>query len=377
MYKRNVELQKLLEKKSVLLLGPRSTGKSFYIRNQLKNVFVINLLKNEDYLKLSINPSRIEEIVQAHRDQIIVIDEIQKIPELLDEVHRLIEEKGFRFLLTGSSARKLKGNKVNLLGGRAWPAQMFPLNFFELGDNFNLKKILSIGSLPQIYDSPDPEEDLSAYTQLYIDAEIKTEGHIRKVPAFVRFLHGAALCSGELINFQNIASDTENKASTVRQHFSILEDTLIGYQLMPWTESIKRKAIQTSKFYFFDMGVLNQISGLKIQENTELFGNRFEQFILNEIRCALSYQRRKIEPHFWRSTSGHEVDVLFGKTAVEIKSSRRMDRKHKKGLLALKEEKSHKNFVLVSLDHTETVDENGIRSLPYQDFLKKLWNGEF
>jgi predicted AAA+ superfamily ATPase len=376
MYKRKIDLQALLKKKSVLLLGPRSTGKSFYVRNQLENVFVINLLKNEDYLKLSVNPSLLESVIKPHKDKIIVIDEIQKIPELLDEVHRLIEDFEIRFLLTGSSARKLKGQKVNLLGGRAWPAQMFPLSFCELGQDFDLNKILNVGSLPQVYKSEDPQEELSAYVQLYIDAEIKTESLVRKIPSFVRFLHGAAVSSGELIHFQNIASDTENPAPTVRHHYSILEDTLIGFQLAPWLESKKRKAIQTSKFFFFDMGVLNQILNLNVQENSNLFGNRFEHFIVNEIRCALSYQRRKIEPYFWRSTAGHEVDCVFGNTAIEIKASRRISEKHKKGLLALREEKKHKEFFVVSLDPSETLDENGIRTLPYLTFLKKLWEGE-
>ncbi len=304
MLKRNLDLLKLLKKKSVLLLGPRGTGKSFYMRNQIDNLFILNLLKSSEYLSLSQNPSSLEGILEAHPNRIIAIDEIQKVPALLDEVHRLIEEKNGRFLLTGSSARKLRAGSVNLLAGRAWLARMFPFNYFELGKKWNLEKALRFGTLPVVYQSEDPMEDLDSYIQTYIEAEVKAEGLVRKLPAFSRFLKVAALTQGELLNYQGISSDAGVPVTTIKEHFQILEDTLIGYTLAPWLESKKRKAIQTGKFYFFDNGVVNFLSELFPEsENSPVWGNRFETLIINEIRCAQYYQRRKWGFNFWRSTS--------------------------------------------------------------------------
>ncbi len=375
-YHRNINICALLLKKSILLLGARSTGKSFYIRNQLSNIYYINLLKSSDFLLLSANPDELENIVKFHSDKIIVIDEIQKLPELLNEVHRLIEEQSIRFLLTGSSARKLRAQGVNLLAGRVWPARMYPLNIFEIKEKekeFNLNKLIKFGSLPQVWSSDDPIEELDSYIQLYIDLEIRSEGIIRKIPAFSRFIKTAALCSGELINFQNIASDSQVPASTVKEHYQILEDTLIGYKLEPWTGSQKRKAILTSKFYFFDIGVLNFISNVTPpSEESREWGNRFEHFIINELHCINDYQRRKYKLYYWRSTAGHEVDILFGNNAIEIKSTKHVSQKHLKGLKALREENHFEKFTLLSRDKNERIID-GIECRYYENFLMEEW----
>jgi predicted AAA+ superfamily ATPase len=378
-YKRNLNLQQLLRKKSILLLGPRSTGKSFYVREQLENVFTINLLKSTDFVKLSENPSVLEEVALANRNKIICIDEIQKIPALLDEVHRLIEEKKIRFLLTGSSARRLKSTGVNLLAGRAWLSTMCPLNTFEVShsEDYQLAKFLNFGSLPSVWTSEDPVEELDSYVQTYIDQEIKTEGLVRKIQPFLRFLKTAAIHSGELVNYANIASDSGVPASTVREHYQILEDTLIGYTLEPWRESKKRKAIATGKFYFFDIGVINQISAMFPEsEDSATWGNRFENFVINEVRCANFYQRRKQTLNFWRSASQFEVDLIFGPIAIEIKSTRKVSEKHLSGLKALAQERQHKEFILVSRDTLERKHGN-ISLMYYRKFLERLWNGEF
>jgi predicted AAA+ superfamily ATPase len=378
-FKRNIGIQKLLQKKSILLLGPRSTGKSFYVREQLDNVCTINLLKSSDFLKLSDNPSLIEEVVDANPRKIICIDEIQKIPALLDEAHRLIEEKKTRFLLTGSSARRLKATGVNLLAGRAWLATMCPLNTFEIlqVEEYQLPKFLNFGSLPSVWTSSDPMEELDSYVQTYIDQEIKTEGLVRKIQPFLRFLKAAALHAGELVNYANIASDSGVPASTVREHYQILEDTLIGFTLEPWVDSKKRKAIATGKFYFFDIGVINQISGnFPGSEASTTWGSRFENFIINEVRCANLYQRRKQTLNFWRSASQYEVDLLFGGTAIEIKSTRRATDRDLAGLRALSQEGKHRQFILVSRDTLERKVDN-IWILPYRKFLEALWGGEF
>ena len=373
-FNRNIYLQQVLKKKSVLLLGPRGTGKSFYIRNELENIHVINLLKSSEYLPLSNNPSLLEEIVAAHNGKIIVIDEVQKIPALMDEAHRLIEEKGTRFLLTGSSARKLSSSGANLLAGRARLARFFPLNTYEL-KKWDLKKILTYGSLPAVWNSEEPNEELDSYIQTYIEAELKSEGIIRKVPAFSRFLKQASLHSGELLNFQNISSDAGVPVSTIKEHYKILEDTMIGFTLEPWLGSKKRKAIATAKFYFFDIGVLNFISETFPESvSSPIWGSRFEHFIVNEIRCANFYQRRKCSLNFWRSTSQFEVDVIFGKTAIEIKSTSKVTEKDLKGLYALKEENLLSKYILVSSDPVERV-KDGIHIIHYKKYLEKLWAG--
>ncbi len=376
MIQRNLDLDKILKQKSVLLLGPRATGKSFYIKNQIQNTHIINLLRNQDFMRLSTDHSLLEKICLENVGKTIVIDEIQKIPTLLDEVHHLIEEYKIKFLLTGSSARKLKGQSVNLLAGRAWLANMHPLNTFEM-NKYDLLKILNYGSLPVVFNSTNPIEELDNYVQTYVEAEIKSEGLVRKIPAFTRFLKTASLASGELLNFQNIANDSATPASTLKEYYHVLQDTLIGRNLEPWTESKKRKAIATAKFYFFDTGVLNTLSENFINtKNSPLYGNRLEHFILNELVCANSYQRRKMKLNFWRSTSQFEVDFIFGETAIEIKATSKVSNQLLSGLKALREEKKHKRYVLVSNDPIER-KEDGIHLMSIQKFLQRLWAGEF
>ncbi len=375
-FKRLLDLNALISKKSILLLGPRGVGKSFALREQLKdNSYYINLLKNQDYLKLSQNPSEIEQMIDGQDKKIVVIDEIQKVAALMDEVHRLIEEKNIRFLLTGSSARKLNSKKVNLLAGRAWIAKMYPLVFSEI-PNFDLEKSLMYGMLPSIYLSEYPLDELESYVQTYLEAEIQLEGLVRKIPDFHRFLKAAALSSGELLNYENISSDAQVSASTVREHYKILSDTLVGHILEPYKESKKRKAISTSKFYFFDCGVLNYLSKVwPSDRESSMFGNRFEHFIINEVIANVSYQRRKIDINFWRASGQVEVDLLFGDTAVEIKSSKKATDRMAKNLHYLKEERQHKNFIVVSTDETEKKSD-GIHFMNYKLFLKRLTSGE-
>jgi len=375
-YNRNIGIDKLLLKKSVMLLGPRSTGKSFYIKHQLTNIHYINLLRASEFLLLSSNRDELENICRLHPNKIIVIDEIQKIPELLDTIHNIIETDHRIFLLTGSSARKLKSSGVNLLAGRAWLSRMSPLNYSEIVNkdkNFNLSRLVKYGSLPQVWTSDFPEEDLDSYIQSYLEMEIKAEGIIRKIPAFSRFLKASALTSGELLNYQNISSDAQVPATTVKEHYQILEDTLIGYTLTPWTSSTKRKAITTGKFYYFDNGVLNFLSGITPQsEDSTEWGNRFEHFIINEFLTLNNYKRKRKSINFWRSTAGHEVDLIFGDTAIEIKSSKNISSKHLKGLKALKEENKLKRYILISRDQNERIIDN-IECRHFENILKEFW----
>lgn len=381
-YPRTLDLPGLLKKKSHFLFGPRATGKTTLIRQQLNGKAVlIDLLKGEYAMQLSARPWDLEAIASAVLTPTswVVIDEVQKNPPLLDEVHRLIEEKGWRFLLTGSSARKFKRGHANLLAGRAWKAELFPLTWHEIGD-FDLNRYLRYGGLPVVYANSDDSkrnEELHAYAQTYLREEILAEGLIRKLPPFSRFLQSAALMNGQLINYAQIASDSEVPAATIREYFSILEDTLIGFQLAPWTRSKKRKAIQTVKFYFFDTGVTHTLAGTKtLDRNSDLYGMSFEQFIGMEIRAYLSYSRAKRMMSFWRTTHGMEVDFLIDdEVGIEVKSTVRRSQRDGAGLRALEEEGKFKKLFLVTQDKIP-MRQGHMTALHWEDFLKKLWDGD-
>jgi predicted AAA+ superfamily ATPase len=379
---RTVNLLKLLKKKSFFLFGPRGVGKSYLIRSTLsEKAFVINLLKTAMQLRLQQNPSELEEIIKADAKgaEIIVIDEIQKIPVLLDEVHRLIEEQQIKFLLTGSSARQLKSGGVNLLGGRARIANLFPLTYMEIGEkNFNLDTYLRYGSLPAVWNSDEPEEELDAYVQTYITQEIKAEGAVRKIPAFVNFLQAAALSNGQLLNYANVARDGGVSPPTIASYYEILEDTLIGFQVQPFKKKTSRKSVSTAKFYFFDPGIVNTIIGTRfVDRNSNLFGELFEQFIALELRAFIEYHRIKMPLQFWRTEDKKEVDFIIGdELAIEVKSTKKTNASHLRGLKSLQAEGIIKSYFLVSQDPVERLTD-GILCLPWQSFLGRLWNREF
>lgn len=375
---RQLNLLKLLQKKSFFLLGPRATGKSFLIREQLsQSAITLNLLNSELYLRLSSHPADLESIIDAQMDKqehkIVAIDEIQKIPHLLDEVHRLIESRKIRFLLTGSSARKLKYGHANLLAGRAWIANLFPLSWSEM-PTFQLDYYLRYGGLPAVYTTKEPEEELNAYARTYLYEEIQAEGLARKLPAFSRFLTTAALANGQLLNFAQISSDCAVPASTIREYYSILEDTLIGFMLPPWTKSKKRKALSTAKFYLFDTGITHALANTKtLERNSDLYGRSFEHWIAMELRSYLSYRRLNEEMFFWRSKHQHEVDfVISGHTAIETKTTRRVTAQDLRGLRALQEENTCKKLILVSQDPNETKQGN-LLCMHWKTFMEQLW----
>ena len=377
---RKLNLPKLLEKKSFFLFGPRSTGKSTLIREQLAGrAHLVDLLDGQTFLRLSTDPSLLEDIAAKpiREGKVIAIDEIQKIPALLDQVHRMIEKDHAKFLLTGSSARKLRAGAANLLAGRAWEAQLMPLTFDEI-KKFDLERYLRFGGLPHVWLSDEQEEELSAYVHTYLQEEIQAEGLIRKIPQFARFLRVAALTNAKLLNFSEIASDTGIPASTIREYYSILSDTLVGFLVEPWQGSKKRKAIQTAKFYFFDTGVTHALSGTKsLERNSNLWGESFEHFIGMELRAYISYQRIKSNLMFWRSVNGQEVDFVIDDTlAVEVKATQRVAASDLKGLKAIADEDKHKHLICVSTDKLDR-ESGGIKILHWQTFLTRLWNGEF
>jgi len=376
---RFLNLTDLLTRKSFFLFGPRATGKSTLIKRQLsETAIVIDLLDSRLYLRLLASPHDLESIIYSgHKTGIVVIDEIQRIPELLNEVHRLIENKKITFLLTGSSARKLRKGKANLLAGRVWKSSMFPLTRKEIID-FDLDRFLLYGGLPAVYLSNYPDEELDAYVNTYLKEEIMAEGLIRKLPPFSRFLRSIALASGEMINFTKLANDCQVPPSTVTEYVGLLEDTLVGFLLPAWTESRKRKAISTAKFYFFDPGVTHMLAGTRtLDRNSNLYGKSFEQFIGMEIRAYLSYGRKKRTLAYWRSTHGYEVDFLIGtETAIEVKASQKVSGRDLRGLKVLREENIFKNYILVSQDPINTRDDN-FQAIYWEKFLDDLWADKF
>ena len=374
MYKRILNLSNLLDKKSFFLFGPRGTGKTTLIRHTLPDASVIDLLEIKTFREYLKNPSIIGE---QKLNPIVVIDEVQKLPEILDEVHRLIEEKKITFLLTGSSARKLKRGGANLLAGRAWWAELFPLTAIEIPD-FDLITYLNRGGLPSVYPSNDYVEELRAYTALYLKEEIQNEALTRKVAQFSEFLDLMALSNGEEISYQSIAGDCGVSANSIKNYVQILEDTLVAFQLTGFNKTRKRKAISRSKLYFFDIGVTNSLANRgEILEGSELFGKAFEHFIMLEIRAFISYLRKNTRMYYWRSTSQFEVDVILdNQWAIEIKSAASIQDKHLKGIKALKEEGIIRNYAVVSCDRNERITKDNITIFPWKIFLDKLWKGE-
>ena len=376
-YKRQLRIDKLLERKSFFLFGPRSVGKSTLIKQQLPGVQVYDLLDASTVRALSRNPSLIGEVAHGNDANIVAIDEIQKLPSLLDEVHRLIENRGLTFLLTGSSARKLRRGGTNLLAGRAWWAELLPLTFCEIPD-FDLISYLNTGGLPHIYRNPEYVEELNNYVSLYLQQEIMAEALTRNVSAFSTFLEVMALSNGEEISFESLSSDCGVSAATIKNYLSILTDTLLGFEVPSYRKTKKRKAIARSKYFLFDIGVVNVLASRgKIVNKSELFGKAFEHFIGSELRAYMQYTRMQSKLQYWRSTSQFEVDfVVDNQVAIEVKASNMVQAKHLKGLRALKEEQQFKSYVVVSTDPVRRITDDGIVIYPWQSFLSDLWSGK-
>lgn len=372
MQKRYLNLKKALEKKSHFLLGPRATGKSWLIRHQLKSAQLFDLLNNSTYDRLLRRPESLSEEITS---KLVVLDEIQKIPKLLDEVHRLIETKGIRFLLTGSSARKLKHGGANLLAGRARKLSMYPLTAHEISE-FDLTRYCNIGGLPAIYNSKDPWLDLRDYVHLYLKEEIISESIVRKIDHYARFLDVIGKVSGEELNYEQIALDSGVPARTVNNFVEVLKDTLLAFELTPFQKTKSRKAVSRSKLFIFDVGVANHLADRKnLTVKTDAFGKAFEHFLIQETRAYLGYNFKDYPMMYWRTQSGiFEVDLIIGqKFAVEFKSADQFQPKMLKGLRALMEEGLVSKYFLVSRDKVERTVE-GIKVIPYTKYLDLLWS---
>lgn len=330
---------------------------------------------NDDFLRYQKDIGLLSRELQNEKSQLVIIDEIQRLPDLLNEVQNLIEESGHRFLLTGSSARKLRKQGVNLLGGRASQMKMHPFVRSELKSKFSIQKALSYGLLPSVYFSDEPELQLKDYLGLYLREEILAESLTRNLPAFSRFLESAASSHGKMINYTKIANDAQLSPTTVYEHFKVLEDTLIASELQSFQKTNKRKAISTSKFYFFDLGVVRALLGKgEIKKSDSDYGDYFESYIFQELSAHTSYHR--LAPlKYWRSKSNFEVDFVFNdKIAIEVKSTSRVTKDDIKGLIALSEENLLDKYILVSFDKKNQVM-NQVQCLYWEDFLDHLSTG--
>ena len=372
------QIFKNADNNSFFLWGARQTGKSTLLKNMYGDSLWFDLLLTDVYERLQRNPSILREIILAENPKKpVIIDEIQQIPELLNEVHWLIENRKIQFILSGSSPRKILRSGANLLGGRALRYELFPLIYKEIPD-FNLKRALNHGLLPRHYTSNKPEKLISAYLGSYLRDEIMAEAKIRNIASFSRFLEIAAFSNGEIVNYSNIASECGVSAPTIREYFQILEDTLTGRFLSSFQKKPKRRVILAPKFYYFDIGLTNYLLKRKsIEQGSEVFGKVFEHFIYHEIYTHSSYTDFNYPISYWRTASGIEVDFILGdhQVAVEVKATDQAQSRHLKGLYKFSEEYKVNQLILVTNDPFPRKVEN-IMILPWHVFLNKLWSGD-
>lgn len=377
MYKRIFDIENQLDE-AMFLFGGRQVGKSTLLKERFKAAIYYDLLKSDLRRRLRRNPELFRNaLMKEPEGTLVIVDEIQKVPDLLDEVHLLMFEKHLKFILSGSSARKLKKEGANTLGGRATKRTLFPLVWPEIPD-FDIDRAVQNGMIPPHYAVKDATDRLEAYVDLYLREEIQEEALVQNIDDFARFMEVAAISDGEMINYENIASDCGVSAKTVKSYFRILYDTLIGYEIPAYTKVIKRRVSQAPKFYYFDVGLANYLMGRNsLKRGTDDFGHAFEHYIVQEILAYRGYSRRRENISYWHTYTGLEVDLVIGdaRIAIEIKSSEEVMNRHKTGLNAFKEEHPDCRAILVSLDPI-TRPSTGIELIYVNDFLQMLWNGE-
>jgi len=375
----NIEIP---QRQSAFLWGPRKTGKSTYLKEVFPQSLLYDFLKTDLALEFTKRPSLLREQVlakdAAFLEHPVILDEVQKIPQILNEVHWLIENKGLRFILCGSSARKLKRGKANLLGGRAWRYEMFPLVSAELGD-VDLLRVLNHGMIPDHYLRENYQKSLSGYVRDYLKEEVFAEGLTRNIPAFARFFDAVGYTHGELTNYSNIARDCGVDAKTVKEYYQILIDTLLGRMVEPFKRRQSRQIItKAPKFYLFDVGVAGAMTKRSIsEERGELFGRAFEHFIFTEIVAHSSYSELDYGINYWRTRAGYEVDFILGEgeVALEVKGQSSVDNRDLRPLKAFIEEFATKKALVVCNEREERVV-GKIRVIPWRRFLEELWEGQ-
>ena len=387
-FKRTLNFESVLKRKSLFLFGPRQTGKSYFLKKHFSDVLYIDLLLNENYSQYLKKPELLRKHVELYFREnsrhLVIIDEVQKIPRLLNEVHYLIEKyKTSRFILTGSSARKLKSQNTNMLGGRASMVNIYPFTYLELSSQIKIldfKELLTTGTIPSVFTSSEPYEDLKDYVNVYLKEEIKLEGLVRNLGTFAEFLDIVAASCTQQINYSNFANDTQISVPTAREYFQILEDTLIGIRVAPFNKTKKRKAVASSKFYFFDVGLINGLLKRKeVSESTTEFGVLFEQYIFQEIRAYLGYFGPDFNLEYWRTKDQSEVDfVVYDNLqnihAIEVKLGKNLRKKDFSGLNKLNEEVSLRKKIIVTYHGQSMLEDNDIEVYNILDFLERLWS---
>ena len=380
MYARSLGIE-LPRGQSAFLWGARKTGKSTLLQRQFTESIRFDLLDTRLLLDLTRAPWTLAERIQAseegRRQLPIVIDEVQKVPAILDEVHRLIETERLSFVLCGSSARKLKRGRANLLGGRAWRFTLHPLTWPEIPD-FDLLRAVNRGLIPEHYDSRHHRRALAGYVDDYLKEEVFDEGLTRNAPAFSRFFEALAFCHGELLNYSNVARDCGVSSKTVKEYFQILVDTLLGVLVEPFSRRRSRAVITSApKFYLFDVGVANHVAGRRIETTDGPdFGRALEHFVLMELLAYRSYREHDFPVRFWRTSSGLECDFVLGRegdVAIEVKGGRRVRRPELRGLRAFVEEHRPRQAIVVCNESAPRRTNDGIWILPWERFLERLW----
>ena len=358
---------------SFFLFGPRSTGKTTWVQNEFSSALFIDLLKASIFTRLTAQPDRLERMIPEGFSDWIIIDEIQKIPALLDEIHRLIERRKLKFILTGSSPRKLRSGGVNLLGGRALTLRMYPFTAAELKSDFDLKRALEHGLIPLAYTAEDPRDFLQSYIQVYLQEEIAQEGLIRNIGSFTRFLETASFSQGSILNVSTVARDSAVPRKTVEGYFDILNDLQIAYRLPLFQKRAKRKTLAHPKFYFFDAGLFRALRPLgPLEEEGGTIGPALETLVLQELIALNSYLRMRYQIQYWRSANNMEVDfIIYGEKAffaVEVTKASRVREDDTAGLRAfLKEYPKATAFLLYG--GTDRYYEDKIRFIPVLDFF--------
>ncbi len=377
MYGRIFDIENQLDE-AMFLFGARQVGKSTLLQDRFKDAVYYDLLIPSIRKSFKRNPDLLREALSSKPEgTLVIVDEIQKVPELLDLVHWLMVNRRLRFILSGSSARKLKKSGANTLGGRAQPRTLFPLVWKEVTD-FQIDRAVQNGMIPRHYLVEDATDRLEAYVKVYLDEEIRDEAAVQDVDVFERFMEVAAISDGEMLNYSNIASDCGVSAKTVKSYYQILYDTLLGYEIPAYRKVIKRPVVQAPKFYYFDVGLANYLMGrYALKRGTDDYGHAFEHFVMQEIIAYRGYFRHREEISYWHTYNDQEVDAVIGdaKVAIEIKSSEQVKTSHKKGLKAFKEEHPECRLILVSHDPITRVS-GDVELINVSDFLRMLWNGE-
>jgi len=379
---RQLKLQ-LPKGKSAFLWGPRQSGKTTFLKKLFPKAVFFDFLLTDLYIEMVKTPSLLRERLLSIESSPqakfpVILDEVQKVPQLMDEVHWLIENTNFHFILSGSSARKLKRGNANMLGGRAWQFHLFPLTFREI-KSFDLLRALNHGLLPTHYLEEEYHRSLKSYINNYLKEEIKEEGLTRNLPAFARFLDALAFTHGELVNYSNLSRDCGVDAKTVKEFFQIMEDTLLGTLIYPWSKRTRKDSISSMpKFYLFDVGIAGKLTNRCItQEKGIEFGRAFEHYLLMELLAHRSYTGLDYKIQFWRSKNGQEIDFILGdgQIALEIKGSSRVDKKELHALNVYMEEcPSRKAIVICNESQPRKIGK--LLLLPWKEFLEQLWDGK-